>query len=223
MKSRIVRIVTFLGGIYFFVEFLLPRYIFWGNASFEFGAYHSKVLDGVRVIFTMAIGLGVINMVRIHGLALVRSRKGWGYSLVLLLSMLLTIVIGLANWYSQEFGEKSEMLQEIFWGFIFHGVYNNLGAAMFSLLAFYIAYAAYRSFRVQNLESGLMMGAAIIVMLGQIPLGYFLWEQLPKARAWVMTKVNVPVFRGILFGSMIAGLAMAVRMWLSIERLRSQD
>lgn len=218
MRSRVIKAITFLGGIYFFLEFVLPKYIFLGDTAFELGAYHSKILKAVQVIFVMAIGLGVINLVRIHGYALIRKRPGWLNSLALIVSMALTIGFGLANWYMKEFHGGSEMLDRIFWKFIMQGVYQNLGSAMFSLLAFYIAYAAYRSFRVQSVEAGLMMVAAIVVMIGQIPLGAFISETIPQTRAWVLTRINVPVFRGIMFGSMIAGLAMAVRMWLSLER-----
>jgi hypothetical protein len=89
---------------------------------------------------------------------------------------------------------------------------------MFSLLAFYIASAAYRSFRVQNVEAGLMMAAALLVMLGQIPLGFFIHEEIPRVRNWLLTRVSTPAFRGIIFGSSIAGLTMGVKMWLSLER-----
>jgi hypothetical protein len=34
----------------------------------------------------------------------------------------------------------------------------------------------------------------------------------------MMAWVSTPAFRGIAFGSMVAGLAMSVRMWLSLEK-----
>lgn len=214
MKSRIIKVVTFLGGIYFFMEFMLPKHIFIGETSFEFGKHRTDIYNGYLIVFSMAIGLGVVNLVRIHGRALLRGGKNWFYSLVLLVSMFGTIILGLWGTSSG----ASEGVSEFFWGFLYNGVYNSLARAMFSLLAFYIAFAAYRSFRVQNMEAGLMMTAALIVMLGQIPLGYFIWEQIPVIRGWVMTRVNVPVFRGIYFGAGVAGLAMAVRMWLPLDR-----
>lgn len=228
MKLRIIKIVTFLGGIYFFVTFLLPTRILIGDASFEPGKYDSQMLKGVIVVGVMAIGLGMINLVRLHGYRTVRKAKNWIYSLALLLAMFGTIAVGLANWYFKEFQGGSETLHAIFEDFIFKGIYNNLSSAMFSLLAFYIAYAAYRSFRIQSLEAALMMAAAVVVMLGQIPLGVWISHNVPLVdvlgwRAWLMKKVNVPVFRGILFGSFLASLAMGVRMWLSLERTESRS
>jgi hypothetical protein len=100
-----------------------------------------------------------------------------------------------------------------------YGFFFPLGAAMFSLLAFYIAGAAYRSFRIKSVEALVMMVFAILVMLGQIPQGpLYIWEGLPATRLWLMANVSTPAVRAIEFGSMVAGLAMAVRMWLSLEK-----
>ena len=228
MKLRLIKIITFLGGIYFFIEFIFPKYIVIGGTAIEIGAYQSTALKVLQVVGSMAIGLGVINLGRIHGFAVLRMREGWGYSLILMASMILTMLAGMLMWYYDEFHGGSEALSNLFWQFIFNGIYNNLGSAMFSLLAFYIAVAAYRSFRVQNMEAALMMGAAIIVMIGQIPLGAFLAESIsifnvPRWRSWLLTKINVPVFRAILFGSLIAGLSMSVRMWLSLDRTEFKE
>ena len=72
------------------------------------------------------------------------------------------------------------------------------------------------------MEAGLMMLAALVVMLGQIPLGFFIWDQLPVIRNWMLSRISTPAFRGIIFGAMIAALAMAVRMWLSLDRTTSR-
>ena len=101
---------------------------------------------------------------------------------------------------------------------LFKGLFSALGSAMFSLLAFYIAAAAYRAFRVQTGETALLMASAVLVMLGQVPLGLYVWDQLPALRGWVLSKVNVGGFRAISIGAGVAWFAMAVRMWLSLDR-----
>jgi hypothetical protein len=104
-------------------------------------------------------------------------------------------------------------------GIIIHGFFFPLGLSMFSLLAFYIAYAAYRSFRVKSIESAIMMLAAFVVILGQIPQGVlYLSSDLPDIRLWLMQYLSTPAMRAIYFSSAIAGLSIAVRMWLSIDK-----
>lgn len=100
---------------------------------------------------------------------------------------------------------------------LFEGLFVALGSAMFSLLGFYIAAAAYRAFRVRSAESSLMMIAAVLVMLGQIPFGVWIWSGLPDVRLWLLEVPNSAAFRAITFGAGVAGLVMAFRMWFSIE------
>lgn len=213
MRRRLIAAVTLLAGVYFFFQFFLPEDVIVGRTDFRLGLYHQKIMDVVRVIFVMSFGLGLINMFRVHGSQIVRRRKGWVNSLALLAALVVTAAAGLWGAY----GENPAM-DSFFNDFLFSGLMNNLSSAMFSLLAFYMVSAAYRSFRVQSLEAGLMMAAALVVMIGQIPLGCLLWGGMPEVRNWLMVQVSTPAFRGILFGALIAGLAMAVRMWLSLEK-----
>jgi hypothetical protein len=101
--------------------------------------------------------------------------------------------------------------------FLYNGLFNQLGAAMFALLGVYIAAAAYRAFRIQSLESALMMTAALIVMLGQISFGKMLYHDMPALRQWLLEVPNSAAFRAIRLGAGVAGLMLAIRMWLSIE------
>ncbi len=217
MRRRLIALITFLGGLYYFIEFFLPEHIIVGRADFQWNLFEREINLGIRVYGSMALGLGVINLLRIHGYAILRKRKGWPNSLALLVAMFVTMIVG----FWGELG-GNEAAKSCFWDFCFRGLMNNLGPAMFSLLAFYIASAAYRSFRIQNTEAGLMMIAALLVMLGQIPLGFFVWDQLPVIRNWMLSRISTPAFRGIIFGALIAGLAMAVRMWLSLDRTTSR-
>jgi hypothetical protein len=101
--------------------------------------------------------------------------------------------------------------------FLFNGLFNQLGSAMFALLGVYIAAAAYRAFRIRSVESALMMGAALVVMLGQISFGRMVYEDMPAIRQWLLEVPNSAAFRAIRLGAGVAGLMLAIRMWLSIE------
>jgi hypothetical protein len=101
--------------------------------------------------------------------------------------------------------------------FLYDGLFNQLGSAMFALLGVYIAAAAYRAFRIRTVESALMMIAAVIVMLGQISFGKEIYEHMPTIRQWLLEVPNSAAFRAIRLGAGVAGLMLAIRMWLSIE------
>ena len=113
--------------------------------------------------------------------------------------------------------------------YLFQGFYLNLEATMFSILAFYIASAAYRAFRIRSAEAALMMITAVILMAGQVPLGMALTNWIPQDGAasglrienfshWVLSVINMPVQRAIEFGLGLGALAMSLRIWLSLER-----
>jgi hypothetical protein len=93
-------------------------------------------------------------------------------------------------------------------------VLRPMGSTIFSLLTFYLASAAYRSFKAKSWESVLMMASAIIVMLGQISL--HAW--LTSASTWILYIVNTAAVRGMWFGMMLGAIAVGLRMWLSLER-----
>jgi hypothetical protein len=62
-----------------------------------------------------------------------------------------------------------------------------------------------------------MMTAAVIVMLGQISFGRLVYEDMPAIRQWLLEVPNSAAFRAIRLGAGVAGLLLAIRMWLSIE------
>jgi hypothetical protein len=100
---------------------------------------------------------------------------------------------------------------------LYSGLFNHLGSSMFALLGVYIAQAAYRAFRVQSFESALLMLAAVVVMLGQISFGKVLYHDMPAIRQWLLEVPNSAAFRAIRLGAGVAGLMLAIRMWLTIE------
>jgi hypothetical protein len=100
---------------------------------------------------------------------------------------------------------------------------------MFALIAFFIVSASYRAFRIRSVESTLLMGSAVLVMLGQVTLGTALTSGLPttgiaanfrleNVAQYILLQINTPALRAIIFGIAVGFLATSLRLWLSLER-----
>ncbi|RMG40515.1 MAG: hypothetical protein D6719_10715 [Candidatus Dadabacteria bacterium] len=337
-RKFIIRLFTFLGGIYFFLEFVLPGKV----AGVQIDQYHDQISRGFIVVGAMAVGLGLINLLMVHGSKIIFRRKGAINSLALLSGLFLMMFVSGSVWLADlnransvrkitslasfaeriaqdyqikkkgvkpyyvrnqllkdaafkalneldnsvnkldlsrlpesstdstllkslkrdftvammesdnalaklqvsesdkpDFSANNKVKQSLqtvaflsreiksvlyrystirrIYTLLFDGLFVSLGSAMFSLLGFYIAAAAYRAFRIKSAESTLMLLAALLVMLGQIPFSIWIWDGFTDIRLWLLSVPNTAAFRAIKIGAAVAGLVMAIRMWLSIE------
>ncbi len=236
-RKSIIAVFTFLGGLYYATEFFWPAPQTGPHAGGNWlTPYQPFVANLTTVIGSFSIGIGVVSLLQFHARAISRRRAGWGNSVALIFCFAAMLVFGLFNQYAPDkkfaFGQTSH---DIF-NFLYLGGYANLDAATFSLIAFYIASASYRAFRIRSWESTLLMFSALIVMLGatfgtaitagippyldaahtvENPWANFRIERISE---WLLTRINSPAQRGILFGIYVGGLAISLRLWLSLER-----
>lgn len=93
-RNKLIKLFTFLGGLYFFLEFLLPGTI----GGIKLDSYHDKISNGLTVIGAMALGLGLINLLMVHGSKIIFLRRGWIDSSALLLGLVVMTVVTSADW-----------------------------------------------------------------------------------------------------------------------------
>ncbi len=167
-----------------------------------------KLLDWVVILAAFAVFLGLLNVVRVHGARLLRpgnSLLDRFYSLVLLLTVTVVLVIGIG-------GPHTPLLN-----WTYHYVYVPLSATMFSLLAFYMASAAYRVLRLRSWEAAVMLVVGLVVLLGQIPMGSD-WPILQDLREWVLSVPALAGIRGILIGAALGAITTGLRVLMGLER-----
>jgi hypothetical protein len=110
---------------------------------------------------------------------------------------------------------------------MFRAIFQPLQGTMFAMLAFFMASAAYRAFRIRSFQATLLLIAAVIVMLGRVPFGetVFAWlpsewgsqRWLPSVTDWIMDKPNSAAQSGILIGAALGAAAMSLRVILGLE------
>jgi hypothetical protein len=97
-------------------------------------------------------------------------------------------------------------------------VFAPCNATMFALLAFFIASAAFRAFRARNTEAALLLGAAIIIMLGRAPIGRAMSDMFPLISDWILDVPNNAGRRAIMMGAALGAIATGLRVILGLER-----
>ncbi len=207
MRREIPLAITFLIGIFMLVDFFVPHHVVSSAAA--------EMKQWGTIVIAASILLGVGNLIRVHYKKISRKQEGWGYSIVTLSVMAIMLSFG-GPWGTIQEGSA--------FNWVFLNVQVPLQSTMFSLLAFFIASAAYRAFRLRSLEAGMLLISAIIVMLGRVPLGQLLTRGLPEQATlpWltetIMAYPNMAAFRGILMGAALGVMAMGLRVILGIER-----
>jgi len=152
-----------------------------------------------------------------HSANIRKRREEWYGSVLFFVAVAVGVVAGLGYGAGGGFLKRMNDV-------VVNDVLRPMGSTVFSLLAFYMASAAYRSFKLKSREALLMMGSAFIVMLGQIPIGLWLTHRLPEAlwlpvmSQWILYIANSAAVRGMWFGMMVGAIAVGLRFWLSLER-----
>jgi hypothetical protein len=200
MRGPIPVAVAFLAGIFMVISF------FSANPAIE--RVSGDFLNWVSIVSGFTILLGVVSIAHANWSKIQRRKEGWPYAVVLLVFLAVMLVSG--------FSEGIDS------GTVYDWLFTNLQApmmtTMFSLLAFFIASAAYRAFRARTLQATLLLVTAIIVMLGRIPVGQAINSNLPDVANWIMAVPNMAAQRGIIIGAALGAAATALRIILGLER-----
>lgn len=199
MKQTIPLIIVFVLGFFVIVAFFIPLRGF-QNASQTLETWYT----GVIAFFVF---IGIFNIIRVNINKMQRRVADWQYSIILLVFLAVMMAAGFIG------GPEGGVFN-----YLFEHMQVPLGATMFSLLAFFVASAAFRAFRARTPEATLLLVAAVIVMIGRVPIGYYLWHGFPNLVEWLMNVPNTAAKRGILFGADLGLISMALRVLLGIER-----
>jgi hypothetical protein len=171
-------------------------------------AMYGRVLEWMQVIFAAGLVLGGMNYARTHLRKVGRPGGDRVYSALALTA--LGVMLGAGFFGGTERGSL------FLW--LFNNVQVPLQQTVFSLLAFFVASAAFRGFRARSIEAALLLGVALLVMIGRIPVGEMMGIGLPEAARWLVDVPAVAAKRGILIGIGLGSVAVALRVMLGIER-----
>lgn len=203
MQRNIPLTICLVFGIAMIIQFFIPHPVS--------TAFYDLTTKWVRLVSAFALVLGAGSMIIHHTTRLRRRVPGWWYSIVTLVALAATAIIG---WVGGPTALRGNTLTNT----IYRNVQVPLASSMFAMLAFYMASASYRAFRARNKEATILLIAAFLVMLGSVPIGATIWGKIPIISEWILTVPNMAAKRAIVFGVALGGIATSLKIILGIER-----
>lgn len=219
LKRNVPVLLAFLAGTLLWAQFYIPS-----RASQQ--AQEIFATSWSIIIFGCALILGVLSAIHHHVSKIQLKKSGFGYSILTLAAFGVTIAAGLFPWRFPGFEAGATHDGGLF-KWIFNYVFVPLDATTFSLLAFFIASAAFRAFRARSPEATALLVAGCIVMLGRVPLGDLIpvWPKtgggvwyISELSQWIMVYPNGAGQTGILLGILLSVIGISLRVIFGIER-----
>lgn len=213
-RKQLPIILAFLTGMLLWLQSYVP-------AKIANDALTSFTQSWAVILTAAALLLGILSAVQHHMTKIKLRRKGYAYSYITLGAFALTFIAAFFWTPFPGFAEKN-ITDGSFFMWIFENIFTPLAATMFSLLAFFIASAAFRAFRARSFEATALLIAGCIVMLGRVPIGEMVplpgGHDLSDVASWIMNVPNSAAQRAIMFGVILSQVAISIRIIFGIER-----
>jgi hypothetical protein len=217
MNMTVVPVVlTTIVGMLLILSFFIPHPIISDPAQ--------VLQDWAIIIVASGYVLGTANVYKVNGESAIKRQKDWIYKWILLFSMTAMMAIGFFFSGGTHFLDEGSPFK-----WLYDYMYSPMQSTMFSLLAFFIASAAFRAFRIRTIDAALLAVAALIVMIGRVPIGNLMTDALPEAiqlptmANWLLEWPQNAAKRGIAIGAGLGVIATGLRIILGIERSHMRE
>lgn len=204
MKRQLPLAIIFVMGVFTIVTNFIPA-----KPVADMNQMFRNWYLGIITFFTF---LGTINLAKVNAERTKERSRDWQYSVILLVALATQLFLGFYKWSPDALSEGSPFM------YVYFNLQFPLESTMYSLLAFFMTSASFRAFRARNKEALLLLLAAVVVMLGRVPIGTSIWDGFPRVTEWIMSYPNAAAKRGIMIGIDLGLISMALRMILGIER-----
>jgi apolipoprotein N-acyltransferase len=202
MKRQVPIFLVFLCGLTMVIQFFVPHE--YSDLLFQYAN------DFVIVIGILALPVGIYSLIKMTVKKAVREPKERFFSLLTILGFVIMIAAGLRrDWFASSTSLSSHM---------FNYILVPAQATLFSMLAFYVASAAYRAFRARTALAAVLLLTAFVVMLRLIPLPEPASTWNAEFVRWILEVPNMAAKRAILIGVALGAITYSIKILLGIER-----
>jgi hypothetical protein len=211
-EELILQVIIFSLGFFF-------AFVYYVRVSepIDLQAVSQQLFAYLTAMLTAAFAIGMINLTRVHWINIKRKRATWKFSVILIASLYGMAIVSLISSPFALDPQAAVIPQGVInlfnpvFDFLYYKVLVTINSSIFSLLAFFIASAAYRAFKARSLESTILLLAGLLVVIGQAPVADVAWPGFATIRDWILAYPNTAGQRGILIGAALGILAFSVR------------
>ncbi len=197
---------------------VLLGYFFGSDASgvpTTLGFLRDFLLQGAIVWAAVAMLVGIVNLASVH-LGKIRANEEGGFSFILLLSLIITLGVGLYDIVKTHLDQEANF-QRISW--IFNYIQLPIETSLMALLAISLTYAAARLLaRRLNLLSVVFVGVVLMLLIGAVPQVAAQAPLLAEIRSWILRVPTMAGARGILLGVALGTIATGIRILTGSDR-----
>lgn len=178
------------------------------------------IVEWAALLAVMALLVGLLSVTAGHLMRVLRRQPDWGYSLVLILSMLIVIIAGtLVPLRTQDgsFTLPNSLVEQPIRD-LFRAFYQPLASSFLALLAFFSLSAALRALRRRTADALVIVIVALLVLaLAGLPQAAAL-PVLGESMRWISDYVALAGARGLLIGTALGAIVAGVRVLLGFDQ-----
>jgi len=166
------------------------------------------LLQWAMIITSVALVIGVINLMQVHWRKVESRQPAYIYSLILFVAFGITLVV--AGYFGPT--NKWSML-------LFNYVQTPIESSLLAILTVVLVFAAGRLFlHRQNTFTLVFILTAIITLLGMVSFPIFSLPGLDELRNWIIRVWALAGARGILLGVALGIIATGLRILIGADR-----
>jgi hypothetical protein len=201
MNLRPSAIVAMIAGVLVLLGYFIPVE--------PFLSLRNMLVQWAVILAAFGLLVGVINLAKAHWLKVRARQPGSGYSVLLLISLLVTFVI--VVFFGPTGGPSM---------WIFNKIQVPIESSLAALLAIVLAYACIRLLSLRPTAASIVFVITVLfVLIGTAPV--LLGAEIPQLswlRNFIIQIPAVAGARGILLGVALGTIATGVRILMGVDR-----
>jgi hypothetical protein len=206
LKSPVSTAVAIGVGIIVLAGYFIPSFI---NIRFI-------LLRAGLVLAAVALLVGIINLITVHIKKLGADSENSGYSLILVIALLATLIIGIIDMVQTYLVGKPNF-QMTNW--IFTNIQLPIETSLLAVTAVSLTYAAASILRKRmDLFSIVFFFVVLLVLLGSFSIPPATLPFLHVIRDWIMRVPALGGARGLLLGIALGTITTGIRVLMGTDR-----